>query len=85
VLLLVLQVRVRAVPLQPGSPVAKELRGGQPRSPFTVDWQQQQQQEGDGGVPAAAADADIISFEQRKVSMKGSFTQPLVLAWNKMK
>jgi hypothetical protein len=51
--------------------VAKELRGGQPRSPFTIDWQQQQQQQqGDSGVPAAAAAADIISFEQRKVSKK---------------
>jgi hypothetical protein len=69
--LLLLQVRVRAVPLQPGSPVAKELRGGQPRSPFT-DWQQQQQGQGDSSVPAAAAAADIISFEQRKVSTTGS-------------
>jgi hypothetical protein len=70
--LLLLQVRVRAVPLQPGSPVAKELRGGQPRSPFTVNWQQQGQGKGDSSVPAAAAAADIISFEQRKVSTKRS-------------
>lgn len=33
------QVCVRAAPLQPGSPVAKELRGGS--SPFAVNWRQQ--------------------------------------------
>jgi hypothetical protein len=57
---------VRAVPLQPGSPVAKELRG-QPRSPFTTNWQQQQPEQDSRDAPAAAA-ADIIGFEQRKVS-----------------
>jgi hypothetical protein len=72
------QVCVRAAPLEPGSPVAKELRGA--GSPFALDWQQQQQQSGDGagaaaggslasdgGADAAATAADIINLEQRKV------------------
>lgn len=54
---------MRAVPLEPGSPVAKELRGGHCRSPFSIDWQQQQP----GDDVTAAAAADIVSFEQRKV------------------
>lgn len=76
-----MQVRVRAAPLEPGSPIAKELRSRQgSSSPFKVNWQQQQQQQltaGDGSpqaasasVDAATAASDIISFEQRKVSFR---------------
>lgn len=72
---------LRAAPLEPGSPVAKELRCGS--SPFKADWQQQQQElssssvadAGDGrlgpdvnhSTDAAATACDIIGFEQRKV------------------
>lgn len=74
---------MRAAPLQPGSPVAKELRGGS--SPFAVDWRQQLSGSGSlsgGGVTAdgsvqgldvsasveaAQTAADIIGFEHRKV------------------
>lgn len=71
-----LQVCVRAAPLEPGSPVAKELRNG--GSPFAVDWQQLSAIGGTGSdgqhasdvtasQDAAATAADIIGFEQRKV------------------
>jgi hypothetical protein len=67
---------VRAAPLQPGSPVAKELRGG--GSPFAVDWQHHsdggtasgdssQAPDVSGSTDAALAAADIIGLEQRKV------------------
>lgn len=75
-LFVALQVCVRAAPLQPGSPVAKELRGG--NSPFAVDWKEYSAAgagTGDGSQPqdvsastdAALAAADIIGLEQRKV------------------
>lgn len=77
-MLFVVQVCLRAAPLQPGSPVAKELRGGS-SSPFAVDWQHNSGSgagAGDGGpqaldvsasTDAAQAAADIIGLEQRKV------------------
>lgn len=71
------QVRVRAVPLEPSSPVAKELRGRTTTnsSPFRIDWQQQQASGPDRllqvqspSKDAFTAASDIISFEQRKVN-----------------